>query len=323
MRALTKTLRGLMDSMECLLLFLKTVLLCWHPALSNFFVTAYQHFTFPSCWKYGYPQPVPKKTDLSNPSNYCPIALLSCHFKAFEILLNRKILKHLCVFNLLFCRHYGFHKESSTSDFAFLTDSWLSSLSRFGETFAVAQDMSKALDRFWHKSLLSKLPSFEFCPSVCTFIASVLSWRSVSAIVDGNCSTAKTIDSGFAHGFVLSPALFLLYFNHLSITNCLLLSYTLTPLHISRHHSIGHCSIYKFLGRMPQGAWPVYYFWMGQEEFVSFNDSNTHLLHLSTRQPPPDIYSLFLGNTLFSEYKCLWPTLDFQAQMEISYLIYY
>ncbi len=34
--------------------------------------------TFPSCWKYADIQPVPKKGDLSNLSNYPPIALLSC-----------------------------------------------------------------------------------------------------------------------------------------------------------------------------------------------------------------------------------------------------
>ncbi len=34
--------------------------------------------------------------------------------------------------------------------------------SRFGETFAVALDISKAFDRIWHKALLSKLPSCGF-----------------------------------------------------------------------------------------------------------------------------------------------------------------
>ncbi|MPC33155.1 hypothetical protein E2C01_026498 [Portunus trituberculatus] len=34
--------------------------------------------TFPSCWKFAYIQPVPKKGDRSNPSNYFPKALISC-----------------------------------------------------------------------------------------------------------------------------------------------------------------------------------------------------------------------------------------------------
>ncbi len=93
--------------------------------------------TFPSCWKYAYVQPMPKKGDRSNPSNYRPIALISCLSKAFETILNRKFLKHLSSFNLLSDHQCGFRKGRSTGDLlAFLTDSWSSSFSRFGEIYA-------------------------------------------------------------------------------------------------------------------------------------------------------------------------------------------
>ncbi|MPC57021.1 hypothetical protein E2C01_050989 [Portunus trituberculatus] len=36
-------------------------------------------FTFPSCWKFAYIQPVPEKGDCFNPSNYLLIAL-ACHY---------------------------------------------------------------------------------------------------------------------------------------------------------------------------------------------------------------------------------------------------
>ncbi len=108
---------------------------------------------------------MPKKGDRSNPSNYRPIALLSCLSKSFESILNRKIQKHLSTSDLLSDRQYRFRKGRSTGDLLSLfTDSWSSSLSRFGETFSVALDISKAFDRVWHKSLLSKLPSFGFIP---------------------------------------------------------------------------------------------------------------------------------------------------------------
>ncbi len=172
--------------------------------------------TFLFCWKYAYIQSVPKKGDRSNPSDYRPIALLfclskalSCLSKAFENILNRKILKHLSASNLLSDRQYGFRKGRSTGDLlAFLTNSWLSSLSRFGETFAVSLDMSKAFGRFWQKSLLFKLPSFGFYPSLCTIISSFLSGRSISAIVDGHSSTSKPINSDVPQGSVLSPTLY-------------------------------------------------------------------------------------------------------------------
>ncbi len=110
---------------------------------------------------------------------------------------NRKFLKHLSSFNLLSDHQFGFRKGRSTGDlFAFLNYSWSSSLSRFGETFAVALDISKAFDRVWHKALLSKLPSHGFYPALCSFLSSFLSGRSIAAVVDGHCSTPKPINSG-------------------------------------------------------------------------------------------------------------------------------
>ncbi len=197
------------------------------PCLVKLFRLCLWTSTFPSLWKYTNRQPAPKKGDRSNPSNYRPIALLSCLFEAFETILNRKILKHLSASNLLSDRQYGFRKGCSTGDhLAFHTNFWSSSLSRFAETFAVALDMSKAFDRVWHKSLLYKLPSLGFYPSLCTFISSFLSGRCNSPTVDGHCSTPKPINRGVPQGSALSPTLFLLFINYLlSITICHLHSY--------------------------------------------------------------------------------------------------
>ncbi len=156
------------------------------------------------CWKHAYIQPVSKKGDRSNTSNYRPITLLSCLSKAFETIPNRRILKHIFASNLLLDRQFESRKGLSTGDLlAFLTNSWSFSLSRFGETFAVTLDMSKAFNRVWRKSLLSKLPSFGFYLSLCSFISSFLSGQSISAIVDCHCSTPKPINSGVPQDSVL------------------------------------------------------------------------------------------------------------------------
>ncbi len=133
------------------------------PSLVKLFRLYLSTSTFPSCWKYAHVQPVPKKGDRSNPSNYRPIALLSRLSKAFEMILKWKIQKHLSTSDLLSDRQDGFRKGRSTGNLlTLLTDCWSSSLSCFGETFSVALDISEAFDRVWHKSLLSKLPSFGF-----------------------------------------------------------------------------------------------------------------------------------------------------------------
>ncbi len=142
---------------------LKTCASVLTPCLVKLFRLCLPESTFPSCWKYAFIQPVPKKGDRSNPSNYHPIALLSSLAKAFELILPGKIQKHHFTSNLLSDCQYGFRKGRFTDDlFAFLTYSLSSSLGRLGETFSVALDISKAFQRVWHKSLLSKLPSFGF-----------------------------------------------------------------------------------------------------------------------------------------------------------------
>ncbi len=92
------------------------------PCLIELFRLCLSTSTFPSCWKYAYVQPVPKKGDRSNLSSYRPIALLFCLSKAFESILNRKIQKHLSTSDLLSDRQYGFRKGRSTGDLlSFLT----------------------------------------------------------------------------------------------------------------------------------------------------------------------------------------------------------
>ncbi len=153
-----------------------------------------------------------KKETHSYTSNYSPIALTSCPSKASEFIFNIKILKHISYRNLLSDHQYGFRKGRSTGDLlAFLTNAWLSR--DFGETSAVALDISKTFDRVWHKALISKLPSNGFYLSLCTLI---LSFLSVASVVDCHCSSSKPINSCVPQGvcpttYFLSSVIFSTY----------------------------------------------------------------------------------------------------------------
>ena len=70
------------------------------PSLVILFRLCLSTSTYPFCWKNAYIQPVLKKSDCYNPSNYRPITLIICFSKVFESLLNRKIQGHLSAHNL-------------------------------------------------------------------------------------------------------------------------------------------------------------------------------------------------------------------------------
>ena len=146
-------------------------------------------------------QPVPQKGDCSNPSNYRPIALTSTIAKVFESILNSHFLKHLESHSLLSDHQYGFRKARSTGDLlSYLTHVWSTALRNFGESYVVALDISKAFDRVWHKALLAKLPSFGFTPSLTKFIASFLSNRTISVVVDSATYNSFPVTSGVPQG---------------------------------------------------------------------------------------------------------------------------
>ena len=101
------------------------------PVLCRLFRLILISCTYPSSWKRALVQPVPKKGDRSNPSNYRPIALASAVAKVFETLLNSHFIKHLESNNLLSDQQYGFRKARSTGDLlSYLTHVWSSSLYR-------------------------------------------------------------------------------------------------------------------------------------------------------------------------------------------------
>ena len=65
------------------------------PVLYRLFRLILISCTYPSSWKHALVQPVPKKGECSDPSNYRPIALTSAVAKVFETFLNSHFIKHL------------------------------------------------------------------------------------------------------------------------------------------------------------------------------------------------------------------------------------
>jgi hypothetical protein len=170
----------------------------------------------PSMWKVANVQPVPKKGSLSDPSNYRPIALTSILSKVMERIINQRLVAYLEGNNLISDRQYGFRCKRSTGDLmAYITEAWSRSIHHFGESLAVALDISKAFDRVWHTALLSKMKSFGICSGLVEWTESFLANRSIRVVLDGQMSDEFHLNAGVPQGSVLSPTLFLIFINDL------------------------------------------------------------------------------------------------------------
>ena len=100
------------------------------------------------------------------------------------------------------------------------TSVWSSVLRTFSESFIIALEVSKAFDRVWLTSLLSKQLSHGVSPSICSLLLNYLSNRSFSVMVDGSVSPPQTVNSGIPQGCVLSQTQFLTFINDvLTITS--------------------------------------------------------------------------------------------------------
>ena len=78
-----------------------------------------------------------------------------------ETIITKQLLTFLETNDLLSDHQYGFRKARSTGDLlTYAVHVWSSVLESCGESRVISLDVSKAIDRVWHKGLLAKLPMF-------------------------------------------------------------------------------------------------------------------------------------------------------------------
>ena len=190
--------------------------------LAELFNMCLKESCFPDCWKVSLVVPVFKNVgERSTAKNYHSVSLLSVVSKAFEKLVNDRIVDHLENFGLFSDFQYGFRSPRSTADLlTVVSDRIARAFNRSGSTRAVALDISKAFDRVWHAGLLHKLNSYGISGQIFGLISSFLSNKQLRVVLDGKSSEEYPVNAGVTQGSILGPTLFLLCINDLADVIC-------------------------------------------------------------------------------------------------------
>ena len=116
---------------------------------------------FPDQWKIAHVIPLFKNGDKSLPSNYRPVALLSCTSKLLEKIVFKNIFNHFHINKLLYKFQSGFIPGYSTShQLVELYEKIMSALNSKQITSITFADISKAFDTVWIRALIYKLEKY-------------------------------------------------------------------------------------------------------------------------------------------------------------------
>ena len=116
--------------------------------------------------------------------------------KAFEKLVNNRIVDHLEKCGLFSDFQYGFRSSRSTADLLIVvSDRITKAFNRSGATRAVALHISKAFGRVWQAGLLHKLKSYGISGQIFALTSSFLSNRWLRVVLDGKSSQKYPVNN--------------------------------------------------------------------------------------------------------------------------------
>ena len=136
--------------------------------------------------------------------------------KVFKKPVNDMIVDHVEKFSFFSDFQYDFRSFRSTADLlTVVSDRIARAFNRSGATRAVALDVSKVFDRFWHAGHLHKLRSNGITGRVFGLNSSFLSNRRLQVVLEGNSSQEYSFFAEVLQSSILGPTFFLLYINDL------------------------------------------------------------------------------------------------------------
>ena len=167
------------------------------------------------------PTPKPNR-DLLDPTNYRPIALISCLCKTMERMVNDRLVWVLESKKLISKFQCIFRKDHSTLDHLVHLEHFIrEAFAKKKQVLAFFFSLEKAYDTTWKHGILTDLFDLEFRGRLPTFIQNFLSDRHFQVKSGTDFSNSYLQENGVTQGSILSPRLFNLKINNImkSVSN--------------------------------------------------------------------------------------------------------
>lgn len=172
---------------------------------------------FPDQLKIAKVNPIYKKDDEYQFTNYRPISLLPALSKIFEKVIFNQLYEYFHQKKLFYSAQYGFRKGHSTELASLeLVDRIMIEMDKGKTPLSIFLDLSKAFDTLDHEILIQKLKHYGITGISLDLMRSYISGRQQFVEIENTKSDTLTLTTGVPQGSILGPLLFLIYINDIA-----------------------------------------------------------------------------------------------------------